>query len=504
MQATKIGECLEFRPYSNTGMQRKFLTNLGFLLLLNLLIKPIYIFGIDRTVQNVVGAEDFGFYFAVFNFTFIFNILLDFGITNFNNKNIAQNTQLLNKHFSSIIILKLILAIVYFVVIFGFGLILGYRGHELWLLGLLGLNQFFASFILYLRSNISALFFLITDSIISVLDRVLMILICSVLLWGNITHQQFRIEWFVYAQTVSYILTALIALAIVIKKASFRKLNWNFPFFLMIIKQSLPFALLVLLMAFYNRFDSVMLVKLLGDTAGKEQSGIYAHAYRLLDASNNFAYLFSVLLLPIFARLIKENKQVAHLVKLSFSLLFVVSVTFAVSSWSFRVQIMQLMYWHLIEESAAVFGVLIFCFIAISTNYVFGTLLTANGNLKQLNVVAAGGMVLNIGLNFWLIPQLGALGSAWASLVTQSVMAILQIMLASLFFRFRFNLIYVLRLFLFSTGVVVIAVIMSTISLHWVKLFLMTIAFSLTLATMLGLLDVRGFIRLFTGRFKST
>ncbi|MDY0343989.1 MAG: oligosaccharide flippase family protein [Lentimicrobium sp.] len=483
-------------------MQRKFLTNLGFLLLLNLLIKPIYIFGIDRTVQNVVGAEDFGFYFAVFNFSFIFNILLDFGITNFNNKNIAQNTHLLNKHFSSIIILKLILAIVYFIVIFGFGLVLGYRGHELWLLGLLGLNQFFASFILYLRSNISALFFFKTDSIISVLDRVLMILICSVLLWGNLTHQQFKIEWFVYAQTVSYVLTALIALVIVVKKASFRKLNWNLPFFLMIIKQSLPFALLVLLMAFYNRFDSVMLVKLLGDTEGREQSGIYAHAYRLLDASNNFAYLFSVLLLPIFARLIKENQKVEHLVKLSFSLLFVVSVTFAVSSWAFRVSIMQLMYWHLIQESAKVFGVLIFCFIAISTTYVFGTLLTANGNLKQLNIVAAGGMLLNIGLNLMLIPRMGALGSAWASLVTQSVMAILQIILAAVFFRFRFNPVYALRLFLFCSGVIVINFIMKQLPLHWIKSFLLTIAFSLSLATVLSLLDVRNFIRLFTGRFK--
>lgn len=484
-------------------MQRKFLTNLGFLLLLNLLIKPLYIFGIDRTVQNVVGAEDFGIYFAIFNFSFIFNILLDIGITNFNNKNIAQNTHLLNKHFSSIIILKLILAVVYFIVIFGFGLIWGYRGHELWLLGLLGLNQFFASFILYLRSNISALFFFKTDSILSVLDRVLMILICSVLLWGSFTRQQFKIEWFVYAQTGSYLLTSLIALAVVVKKASFRKLNWNFPFFLMIIKQSLPFALLVLLMAFYNRFDSVMLVKLLGAEEGSEQSGIYAHAYRLLDASNNFAYLFSVLLLPLFARQIKENQSVGHLVKLSFSLLFVVSVTFAVASWTYRLPIMQLMYWHLIEESAAVFGVLIFCFIAISTTYIFGTLLTANGNLKQLNIVAAGGMLINIGLNLWLIPRMGALGSAWASLVTQCMMAILQIVLAAVFFRFKFNPVFALRLFLFSGGVIIISLLTKQLHLHWVKSFLLTIAFSLSLATILRLLDVRVFIQLFAGKYKS-
>jgi len=86
-------------------MQRKFLRNLALVLVLNLLIKPFWIFGIDRTVQNTVGAEEYGFYFAVFNFSFLFYILLDFGITTFNNKNIAQNNHLLGKHFSNIIAL---------------------------------------------------------------------------------------------------------------------------------------------------------------------------------------------------------------------------------------------------------------------------------------------------------------------------------------------------------------------------------------------------------------
>ena len=69
-------------------MQKKFVTNLALLLFLNLLIKPFWILGIDRSVQNSVGAADYGMYFALFNFSFLLNIILDFGITNFNNKNI--------------------------------------------------------------------------------------------------------------------------------------------------------------------------------------------------------------------------------------------------------------------------------------------------------------------------------------------------------------------------------------------------------------------------------
>jgi len=479
-------------------MQRKFITNLGFLLLLNLLIKPFWIFGIDRTVQNITGAEQFGFYFAVMNFSFLFSILLDFGITNFNNRNIAQNSQLLNKHFSSIMVLRFILAAIYFIVTMLLGIIWGFRGHELVILALLGLNQFFISLILYLRSNISALLHFKTDSLLSVLDRILMIAICSVLLWGNVTHCPFRIEWFVYAQTVAYAITAMVALLVVIKKASFKRLNWNFPFFLMIIKQSLPFAILVLLMTFYNRIDSVMLKRLLPGEEGNLQAGIYAHAYRLLDASNNIAYLFAVLLLPLFAKIIKQKNGIENLVRLSFSLLFVASVTLTIASFFYRHQIMDLLYEHYINESAKAFSVLMICFVFISTTYVFGTLLTANGNLKQLNIVAFFGMLLNLGLNIALIPAYGAVGSAWSSVITQGIMAIVQVILSVIYFRFRMNYRYLFSLIVFVAGVIGAGFLSITLPLSWLKALGLMVVMSVALAAVLKLLDTRKFFQMIT------
>ena len=84
--------------------QKDFVFNICFLIFLNLLIKPFWILGIDVGVQNQVGAESYGLYFAIFNFSYMFSILLDMGTTNFNNRNIAQNTPLLDTHLSSIII----------------------------------------------------------------------------------------------------------------------------------------------------------------------------------------------------------------------------------------------------------------------------------------------------------------------------------------------------------------------------------------------------------------
>lgn len=410
--------------------QKDFVFNICFLLFLNLLIKPFWILGIDVGVQNHVGADAYGMYFAVFNFTFMFNILLDMGITNFNNRNIARNTQLLDKHLSGIIILRLLLAVVYMFVVFAVALIIGYRGVMLTLLFWTAVNQFLNTFMLYLRSNVSALLMFKTDSVLSVLDRLLMILFCGLLLWGGITTQPFKIEWFVYCQTAAYTIAVLVALCIVIYKSHLKKLHWNGPFFLMILKKSLPFATLTLLMACYNRIDSVMIERLLPGEISTTQAGIYASAFRLLDALVMIAYLFSVILLPLFSKMLKAKENILPIVKTAFSFLFVFAISATVILLCYKEPILSLLYREHIMESVGVFSLLIPCIIPIAFTYVFGTLLTANGNMKLLNITAIVGICVNILVNVILIPHLQARGAAIASLSTQSVVSLLQFIIA--------------------------------------------------------------------------
>ncbi len=179
-------------------MKKTFITNLILVLTLNLSIKPFFIFAIDRKVQNIVGPQEFGVYFALLGFSFIFNTLLDLGITNFNNRNIAQNTHLLSKHFSRMIILKLTLGLLYLVVCTGAGLIWGYDFRRMKLLLILCLMQFLISFIAYLRSNISGMHLFKTDSIISAMDRMIAIAICVPIIWGHFfAYTEYRYLWII-------------------------------------------------------------------------------------------------------------------------------------------------------------------------------------------------------------------------------------------------------------------------------------------------------------------
>ncbi|MFM2134689.1 MAG: hypothetical protein RL021_89 [Bacteroidota bacterium] len=478
-------------------MQKKFVTNLALVLALNLLIKPFWILGIDRAVQNVVGTEQYGFYYAIFNFSFLLNILLDLGITNFNNKNIAQNNHLLSKHFPSIVLLRVLLAGVFTVITLTGGWLIGYTPDMLKMLAAVLFNQILISFIMYLRSNLAGLHLFRTDSLISVLDRLIMIVICGFLLLTHTENGSFQLKWFIYAQTAAYLITFGITFILVLDKTRSPRFNWNWPFFLMILKKSYPYAVLVLLMTFYNRIDGVMLERLLDFREGAIAAGIYAQAYRLLDAANMIAFLFAGLLLPIFARMIKLKQHVQEMTDLSFSLLVVPAVIVSITCAFYSKEFMELLYkGEHVQESAQVFMILMCCFVPISTTYIYGTLLTANGSMRQLNLMATGGMVLNICLNIILIPRYQAIGAAVSSLITQSVTCLAQVLMVHHTFRFKATIGNSIRLLVFLLTTVGWTWLTLKMPGGWILRFLLAAAGAFGTALILRLIDHRNLYRI--------
>ena len=408
-------------------MRRAFLTNL-LLLALNLLVKPFYILGIDAGVQRAVGAEAYGLYAALLSLGFLLNIVLDLGITNYNTRHIAQHTPLMGKYVGGVAAMRGGLMLAYALLTVGAGIALGYQGAQLGMLGWLVLNQALVASILYLRSNIQGAQRFRQDSLLSVLDRALLIIGVGWLLWGRAGGAPFRIEWFVWAQTAAYGITLLVAVVLVRRLSGPLRVAWKPAFSWVVIKRSFPFALLILLMTFYYRIDTVMIERLLPE--GAAQAGIYYQGFRWFEALNMLGYLVAGLLLPMFSRMLKEHADVSSLTALAFKLMLASSLGVAVFGTWHAEEVMALLYREHTSEAAPVFALLMWSFVAVCTTYVFGTLLTAAGSLRWLNWMAAGGAALNIALNLVLIPRMQAEGAAWAALTSQVLTAVVQLLLA--------------------------------------------------------------------------
>lgn len=406
-------------------MHKKFLTGLLYSLTLNLGVKALWILGIEVAVQRTVGTENYGDYFTIWNFTYFFVMLLDLGLTNFNTRNISQHEQLGKKHFPNLAVIKTGLGFIYLAVTLAAGLISGFRHEAFYILLLLSLAQFFNSFTQYLRSNISARLYLKLDSIISVLDRFLLIILIGGWIFAEIVPFTFTV--FTYAALQAFVtgIVMIAAFLVNIKINGWQMPNLRNPlFYLAIFRKTLPFALLVFLMTIYMRSDAIILNFLLPD--GSLQTGIYAAAFRLFDAFSQVAILFSGVLLPVFSHLLKKKEQPGPIMELSVSFLGIFAIILSSAGLFYHTDISRLLYDQDQEAIAAVLRIYMFAAFPFAVAMISGTLLTAAGKMKQLNYLALITVIVSVTLNFILVPHLQAMGSAITALVTYSVSAILQ------------------------------------------------------------------------------
>lgn len=443
-------------------MVKKFLNSLVLIMLLNFLVKPLWIFGIDMTVQNRVGPEAYGLYFGLLNLSFLINILLDLGIINFNNRQIAQHPEQIADRFGALASIKLVLAIFYAMVLFGVTFLLGYDAYAFKLVALLAVNQFLLSFILFLRSNISGLQLFRTDALLSVIDKLAMIGMVGWLLFSAVGQQWFSIEAFIISQTFAFLITVVIGWSVLYRRGA--KFHWTFSVvsFKAVIRETWPYALLILLMGLHNKVDGVMLERL----AGAKSAGIYAAAYRLIEAFTQVGFLFAVLLLPMFSRLISTREKVQPLLLAAFSIAITLAIGAIVPGVVFSYELMALFYVHEIFATAATFMWLVGGFAGYIMSYVFGSLLTANGSLRTLNRIAAIGLSINVVMNLVLIPTFGTIGAAITTLITQLLTALAQLYVCNKRFPLGFSPQLYFQLF----GTIALTVI-TALLLKWVADF---------------------------------
>ncbi|MHB1277118.1 MAG: oligosaccharide flippase family protein [Bacteroidia bacterium] len=416
-------------------MAGSFLSNFSFTLILNLLIKLFWVFVIEISVQNSLGAEVYGVYFESFNFSYLFFILLDFGLSNYSNRTVAGDPNALRQLFPSIFNIKVVLTLVYLLVLFLSAVLMGYDTQYMKVILFIGLNHVLMSMMLFFRSNIGGLHLFKTDAVVSVMDRLLMGILCAAFLWMPDLKGGFNLDYFLFAQFVGYFGSLVFAWFVVARHGGKIRPAFDRRLFLEMLKKSYPFALLFFLMGLYTRIDSVMLGRMLPD--GEFEVGIYASAFRILDAAIIFAVLLSGILLPLFSRMIAQSESVKELVIESFNVVLIVAMLLPLSCYFYADLIYPFLYDAHHEYGAEVFAILLINFIPMAMGYIFGTLLTAKSELRLLNYISVAGLVINVLLNLVFIPRWQAVGAVYATLITQSMVTCCTFYFSLTYFRIR-------------------------------------------------------------------
>ncbi len=477
-------------------MNKLIVKGISISVLLNLLIKSLWILGVELGVQRVVGNTSYGLYYSLYNVTILFLIILDLGITNFNNRNIAQHSQLLRKHLGGLTVLKFLLGLVYLFILLPVAYFLNLDSQAIHILFLLAIAQIFNSFTLYLRSNLNALLKFGWDALLSVADRLLLIMLCGIVLM-DLTRFKMDILLFARLQLVSSFMTMIIASLANIKIAGMFKLTYNWKFYYSILRQSLPFALLVLVMGVYLKSDVILLNYLLKDST---EAGIYAAAYRLFDAYSQFAIIATGVLLPYFSRSIKTGEAVNEIFGWTLRLLLSSAFFLSVFTVFFNEKLSDLLYKEHVSETAKVLSILMFVTIPYVLSIIAGSYITAAGRIRFLVKIALICAFINVLLNILLIPVYGALASAYVAILTQSVSALLLMLFVIRRLKFNFIKKWIVRFSGLFVLLVAGAYFLSIQQLPIVLDMLLMIGLFLMLLLLFGVLNLRGVISLFSNQ----
>ncbi|HJX71570.1 MAG TPA: polysaccharide biosynthesis C-terminal domain-containing protein, partial [Bacteroidales bacterium] len=220
------------------------------------------------------------------------------------------------------------------------------------------------------------------------------------------------------------------------------------------------------------------------------------HSFRLLDMLQNYGYLFALILLPMFAKMLKNRESVTQLVHIASVLIIIPAITLSVASVAYANELISLLYKEHLMLSARVFRIIMPGFLGICSTYIFGSLLTANGNLKVLNIVAGTGVIISLTLNFMLIPRIGVVGSAIANLSAQGLTALAQVIVAAIIFKFKINYRLIIQLLIYFSAAILIVLLVRRMPIPWFYQIIIFAFTSILLAFILKIIDLNSLYKL--------
>ena len=218
---------------------------------------------------------------------------------------------------------------------------------------------------------------------------------------------------------VLYNLYSLVNFLLVKKEVGNLSLNINLKQWLIIIKKSFVFLLISLLAGFYSKVD----VLILNFIKGKEAVGIYSAGYRFLDALMFIVGSYNVSSMPMFSKFAKEKKGYIfkNKIKKDVVLVLMIGLSIALGFFFLGPIILPLLFKSAYFQSIQVLRIIIFALPLILLTSVFLNSIYALNRTKTVIYIFLFQLIFNIGFNLLLIPKFSFFGSAYVTLISESI-----------------------------------------------------------------------------------
>ena len=453
--------------------------------LLNYLLVPLY--------TNIFSTGEYGVVTELYAYLSFLIIVLTYGMeTGFFRFWESEKGNL--KVYSTSLISLFVSSFVFIVLVIIFSKpiasVLEYNNHSeyvIWLGIIIGFDALTAIPFAYLRQQNKALKFALIkliNIIIFIGLNLFFLLLCPLLIKNGI-----KIPNWIYSSEVgvgyifiSNMFASVITLILLIPtmkiKFSFDAVIWK-----KMLLYSLPLLIAGLAGMVNETFDRAMLKRLLTDTStAMEQLGIYGANYKVSILMTLFIQTFRYAAEPFFFSQAKEkNAKELYAQVMKYFIIFGLIIFLGVLLY---LDIIKYFIGENFRSGLKVVPILLLAnlFLGIFFNLSIWYKLTNKTSWGAL--LAIFGAVITISFNLWLIPIMGYMGAAWATLICYFAMMVASFLLGNMFYKVKYPLlrigIYFLAAFAIYAVSLIVKIDSSSISLLFNSfLFVLYIVFVL-------------------------
>jgi O-antigen/teichoic acid export membrane protein len=389
------------------------------------LLTPVLLIYIARQL----GDEVFGKYSYVLALTTIFLLVSEFGIKSVAIRDVARDASDLEKYLSHVFFMKLVISFLSVVVLVLFVNLMNPPRDTTLAAHIFAGGLFFQSMSYAFRWIFHALQIMEYEALQRVLERtLLLVLSVMVILRG------YGLIALSFVFLITQIIVFICSIFFAAKKIVIPRIRVDLSFLQYIIKTAIFFALCEVLWIIYFKIDLVMLAKLKGET----EVGWYNAAYVIVNFITLISMLSMQAIFPALAHFYKrERDKLRETVEISFRYLLLIVLAVVPALFFFSEKIINLIYGSDYSDSISALKILIFVIIFLFPNNLFAHTLAASNRHKVLSIINLAGVVVNILLNFILIPRFSYMGAGISTIITELMLCFLLYSAMSRFIKIR-------------------------------------------------------------------
>lgn len=390
----------------------RFAKNLGFLYSTEI-VSHIIGFVVSVYIARVLGGEYFGqisFSLALLSYFILF---ANFGLTTYSIKEVSRNVKKTVDIASTLILVQAVLSIIAYgiIIVLIFSIWQQFPLEKKYLILILGLSLFPTVFdltwvfIAHEKMKYRALAYFMRYTTYA--------LIIFLLLPRHTTTTTVGI-----AYLAATVIVALFSTAAYLKFFhSFHFAQSNLLSHLKVfLKAALPIGWATLMSRIYYNFDTLMLSFLQGDL----MVGWYSAAYRIILVLISIGGIYGMVYLPALSRRIRSSKHAAKsLIDKSFRVLVSFALPVTAGGILLSPKIIVFVFGEQYLNASDPFRILLIAVLIIFMSVVFSYGLISFGKQKQLAIYSTIAALLNVGLNFLLIPKYGTVGAAITTVISE-------------------------------------------------------------------------------------